>query len=237
MHVYACLIDASKAFDMVYHCILFDKLLERKMPKPLVCLLLNWYKSQQLCVRWMGRFSDYFQVSNGVRQGGVLSPIVFTIYLESLELLQSKSRGWYWDNQFSAALWYADDITVIALSPDALRKMDCEAFTGSHGLKFNVSNTQLICFRWLSGPVSSCFWFVVSFFLSGILFFILVLYCSLICQIIRLISRQRLWHLFTRPILFFSAFVSLILLLRKGYFMHTVCLSTAVLSEGLIVKI
>ena len=35
---------------------------------------------------------------------------------------------------------------------------DCEALAGSHGLKFNVSKTQLICFRRLSRPVSSCFW-------------------------------------------------------------------------------
>ncbi len=68
--VYACLIDASKAFDSVNHCVLFKKLLERDMPKPLVHFLLWWYKSQQLSVRWMGRTPDPFEVSNGVRQGG-----------------------------------------------------------------------------------------------------------------------------------------------------------------------
>ena len=63
--VYACLIDASKAFDLVDHQILFDKLLERGTPKPVVRLLLRWYKSQQLCIRWMGRSSEYFKVTNG----------------------------------------------------------------------------------------------------------------------------------------------------------------------------
>ena len=48
--VYACLIDASKAFNTVDHGILFPKLLERRMPKPIVRLLLQWYKSQKLCV-------------------------------------------------------------------------------------------------------------------------------------------------------------------------------------------
>ena len=82
--VYACLIDASKAFDLVDHRILFDKLLERGTPKSVVRLLLRWYKSQQLCIRWMGRSSEYFKVTNGVRQGGVLSPILFTLFIIGL---------------------------------------------------------------------------------------------------------------------------------------------------------
>ena len=89
------------------------------------------------------------------------SDLVYNLLKQSLELLQSKGRGCYWDNQFSSALCYADDTTVIAPSPDVLRKMiiDCEAFAGSHGLKFSVLKTQLICFCRLSCPVSSCFWF------------------------------------------------------------------------------
>ena len=94
--------NGSKAFDLVDHHILFDKLLERGTPKPVVCLLLLWYKSQQLCIHWMGRSSEYFEATNGVRQGGVLSPILFTIYLDSLlECFQASSRGCYWDKHFS----------------------------------------------------------------------------------------------------------------------------------------
>ena len=158
--MYACLIDASKSFDLVDHRILFDKLLDRDMPKPLVRLLLRWYKSQQLCVRWMGRSSKYFDVSNGVHQGGVLSPILFTID-SLLESLRDSGRGCYWDSLFAGAFCYADDLTILAPSPDALRKMiaDCEAFAGSHGLYFNASKTQLICFRRTSCPVLSQFCF------------------------------------------------------------------------------
>ena len=122
--VYACLIDASKAFDLVDHSILSEKLLERNMPKPLVRLLLRWYKTQHLSIRWMGKSSDYFQVSNGVHQGGVVSPILFTIYVDSLlESLHACGRGCYWEDHFSGALCYADDLTILAPCPDALRKM------------------------------------------------------------------------------------------------------------------
>ena len=131
-------------------------------PKPVVRLLLRWCKSQQLCIRWMGRSSEYFKVINGVRQGGVLSPILFTIYLDSLlECLQASGRGCYWDNHFAGALCYADDLTILAPSPDALRKMivDCEAFGHSHGLRFNAAKTQLICFRRTTCPVQCHFSF------------------------------------------------------------------------------
>ena len=148
--VYACLIDASKAFDTVNHYVLFKKLLDRNMPKPLVRFLLRWYRTQQLSIRWLGRLSDHFEVTNGVRQGGVLSPVLFAIYLDSLlESLRSCSRGCYWDSHFCGALCYADDLTILAPSPDSLRKMlaHCEAYADSHGLHFNVAKTQLICFR------------------------------------------------------------------------------------------
>ena len=110
----------------------------------------------------MGRSSEYFKVTNGVRQGGVLSPILFTIYLDSLlECLQASGRGCYWDSHFAGALCYVDDLTILAPSSDALRKMiaDCEAFGHSHGLRFNAAKTQLICFQRTTCPVQCHFSF------------------------------------------------------------------------------
>ena len=62
--VFACLIDASKA--LVWLTTVFSLISCWKgvrTPKPVVRLLLPWYKSQQLCICWMGRSSDYFQVT------------------------------------------------------------------------------------------------------------------------------------------------------------------------------
>ena len=90
------------------------------MPKPIVRLLLHWYMTQKMRVQWSGRASDDFEISNGVRQGGVPSPVLFTIYLDSLlESLRASGRGCYWEDHFSGALCYADDPTVLAPSPDA----------------------------------------------------------------------------------------------------------------------
>ena len=84
--VFACFLDASKAFDLVRHDILFDLLVSRGLPLPVVRLLRSWYSTQNLSVRWRNALSSPFTVSNGVRQGGVLSPVLFSIYLDELSL-------------------------------------------------------------------------------------------------------------------------------------------------------
>ena len=42
------------------------------------------YEEQQMRIRWNNSGSDYFTISNGVKQGGVLSPVLFSIYLDQL---------------------------------------------------------------------------------------------------------------------------------------------------------
>ena len=49
-----------------------------------VRFLLRWYQFQRLRTKWNGFTSDAFSVSWGVRQGGVLSPILFTVYIDDL---------------------------------------------------------------------------------------------------------------------------------------------------------
>ena len=65
-----------------YH--LFDKLLKRNVPKLLVRLLFFWYKTQTFYVACNSVLSMPFTVSNGVRQGGVLSPVLFNVFIEDL---------------------------------------------------------------------------------------------------------------------------------------------------------
>ena len=79
----------------------------------------------------------------------VLSPILFSVYLDSLLVDLSKSGvGCYWGSFFAGAFAYADDVVLLAQCAAALRIMlsICSRFALSHKLEFNASMTKLICF-------------------------------------------------------------------------------------------
>ena len=86
------LLDASKAFDRVDYIKLFDKLIKRGMCPLTIRLLLNMYIQQKLQVKWNNHISYKFNVTNGVRQGGVLSPYLFSVYMDEL-LVTLKNNG------------------------------------------------------------------------------------------------------------------------------------------------
>ena len=114
------------------HGMLFDKLLTRGLPVSIVRFLSSWYYAQQMCVRWKSSVSDSFHVSNGVRQGGVLSPMLFAVYVDSLrEMLEASGVGCSSGGCFVGAVCYASALTVL---------LDiCDTFASSHGLVFNAA--------------------------------------------------------------------------------------------------
>ena len=79
---------------------------------------------QSVMVNWNGEYSSTFSVGNGVKQGGVLSPVLFTVYLDGLiDPLKKKGLGCHFNGPFVGCFIYADDITSLARSRDALNNM------------------------------------------------------------------------------------------------------------------
>jgi len=84
--VYICYLDASKAFDRINHWCLFKKLIKLNIKRHILVL------STKFCVRWGNQFSQFFTVSNGIRQGGIMSPILFNIYIDELSCNLNQSH-------------------------------------------------------------------------------------------------------------------------------------------------
>ena len=63
---------------------LFSKFIIRKVTLMIVRMLIFWYSKQEMCTKWVQATSDYFTVSNGVRQSGILSLRLLAIYVDDL---------------------------------------------------------------------------------------------------------------------------------------------------------
>ena len=99
--VYCCFLDATKAFDRLKFDKLFLILLERNVPSVYIRILLDMYTRQNICVSWQGHKSNFFTAYNGVKQGGVISPLLFNLYIDILlKPLEAKGIGCYMGNIF-----------------------------------------------------------------------------------------------------------------------------------------
>ena len=116
-NVYGLLLDASKAFDRVNYVKLFRIMLEKGVC-PLICnLLLDMYVNQRIKLRCIDVYSEFFTVSNGVKQGGILSPCLFSVYIDGmLNALQEENIGCFMGGVYAGALAYADDLMLLSPS-------------------------------------------------------------------------------------------------------------------------
>jgi retron-type reverse transcriptase len=121
--LFLVLLDASRAFDRVQYMKLF-RLFRRRDLYPLTCRFLAYmYTNQSLRVNWNGCYSNPFSTSNGVKQGGILSPILFCIYMkEFLSRLKQSGVGCYIGDMYLDGLGYADDLCLRAPTRGASQK-------------------------------------------------------------------------------------------------------------------
>lgn len=153
--VYCSYLDASKAFDRLVHSGLFMKLLDKGFPKIFIDVIITWYDGLYCRVLWDGTFSQWFHVTAGVRQGGVLSPDFYGLYVDDLFLiLESSGIGCYYVDKFAAALMYADDMALLAPSLKGLQKLLllCEDYCDDWDIKLNANKSKNMAFGKGSTP-------------------------------------------------------------------------------------
>lgn len=140
-----CALDISKAFDRVNHYGLMSLLMKRKFPRCLILILLNWFSKCNSMVRWGDALSSSFRISGGVRQGGLLSPALFAVYIDDLVVrLRASGYGSKIKNQYVGCLAYADDLLLLSHSVGALQHMlnICNVYAEDFDVQFNSKKSM-----------------------------------------------------------------------------------------------
>ena len=144
--MYATFLDASKAFEILDK--LFELLIEKGVCVVVARLLAFMYSNHECRVKRCYEVSHNFRVCNGVKQGGVLSPLLSNIYIDVLlERLAKSGLGCLVGKMFTGCLAYADDV-LLSPTVDALKNMlkICETYSVDFNIKFNTSKSKLLVF-------------------------------------------------------------------------------------------
>lgn len=145
---YLCFIDYTKAFDCVRWRDMWLILGEMGIPRHLISMIKNLYDYNVAYVRLESGLTDPFRVGQGVRQGCLLSPLLFNIYGEWImrKALEGWNGGITLGGRKISNLRYADDTTIIASSEEELTELfqKIEDISKDVGLQINKNKTKVM---------------------------------------------------------------------------------------------
>jgi len=121
-YLYVCFIDFSKAFDTVWRNALLYKLVHVGIGGKFLNIIKDMYNSVSFAIKCDDKITDSFQTSVGVKQGCVLSPVFFNIFLHDLpHIFDTSCDPVTLNNSLLSCLMYADDLILISESAKGLQ--------------------------------------------------------------------------------------------------------------------
>jgi hypothetical protein len=151
--LYVAFVDFKKAFDSVRHGKLFECLIKTGVKGKFLEALKAMYSSLVSCIRVNDVYSDFFECPVGVRQGCVLSPTLFSIFINQLANHMNEA-GRHGVQMLPGLLelfilLFADDVALLSLSPVGLQNQlnILENFCSQIQLEINVQKTKIMVFR------------------------------------------------------------------------------------------
>lgn len=147
--LFLCFIDYKKAFDSVNHARLWTVMNKLGIPKHLVMIIKELYMEQEAKVLVGKNFTEWFSVGKGVRQGCILSPVLFNLYSEYImreARLAETNIGVRVGGLLINNLRYADDTTLLAETNEGIIKllMTIKNESEKAGLKLNLKKTKIM---------------------------------------------------------------------------------------------
>ena len=138
-----CSFGYLQGYDCVNNWKLFNKLIVGKVPLLIV-------SKQEKCIKSGQSTYSFFIVSNGVRQGGILTPRLFAVYVDDLsKQLSDASSACFIGHQCNNHVMYADDIFLLAPNALGLQKLleMCYDFSQDNNINFNSLKSVYVVFR------------------------------------------------------------------------------------------
>ena len=147
---FSVFVDMKKAFDWVDRDLLFYKLLQNNINGRLYESIKSLYCNSLSCINVNGNFTPWFTTTYGVRQGDVLSPTLFSMFINDLAIeINDLGLGIPVGNSVINILLYADDIVMLAENETNLQKMidHLQDWCKRWRMMINKSKTQIVHFR------------------------------------------------------------------------------------------
>jgi len=123
--------------------------MKRLVANALLCVLEYWFDSCLTCVRWGNAISNFIALECGVRQGGVLSPYLFAIFIDDIikEIFKKSELGCKLKHENVGIFIYADDIILIAPTVKSLQGMlqICERALALLDVSLNIRRNLCVC--------------------------------------------------------------------------------------------
>ena len=123
--LYCCFIDFRKCFDSIYRDRLWCKLLKQGIDGKIFKVIRSMYNDIMLCVKHVNSMSDFFQCNVRLLQGEISSPILFSLFINDIELflLNNEIPGLTVQQLSIFLLLFADDSVLISETAEGLQKL------------------------------------------------------------------------------------------------------------------
>ena len=149
-YLFSCFVDFSKAFDMVNRAALLHKLELYNISGPFLNIIKDMYQSVRCSVKIGNSLSPSFSTKSGVKQGCILSPTLFSLFINDLNRnFDEKCDQVLIGERLLSCLLYADDIVLLSKSAEGLQNaLNClSEFCLRWNLKVNINKTKVIIFN------------------------------------------------------------------------------------------
>jgi len=150
LSTFVAFIDFSKAYDCVDRTLMWHKFDKIGMPNKMLNALKCIYDKVECCVRVNGFHSEWFPVNRGLRQGCLLSPLMFNLFINDIAMeINNLGVGVKFGDELLSIMLYADDICLLAESEQDLQRMldVLSDWCNKWKMSVNISKSQIVHFR------------------------------------------------------------------------------------------